>query len=230
MPMLEAKSKTKPKVGPLKNKDGSMTGDSEAMSKILNEYFASTFTVEKSQYISAPSKKALNGKVIKLETVEINENKIVNSIKKLQDKKAAGVDEFNSTFIKLCIRGITEPLVVFQESLNVGVVPEDWRVANVVALHKKGSRSEPSNYRPVSLTSQVGKMLERIIKESLVKYLESNNLIYNSQHGFRQKRSCLTNLLEYLQLLADRVDEEVPTDIVYLHFSKAFDKVPKCKQ
>ena len=75
--------------------------------------------------------------------------------------------------------------MIFHESLDRGEVPEDWRVVNVVALHKKGSRKESSNYRPVSLTSQVGKMLERIIKDTRVDYLENNRLKYNSQHGFR---------------------------------------------
>ena len=79
------------------------------------------------------------------------------------------------------------------------MVPLDWRLANVTAIFKKGSRKEPGNYRPVSLTSQVGKILERIIKNQIEEYLEGNGLIYSSQHGFRKNRSCLTNLLEFFQ-------------------------------
>ena len=69
-------------------------------------------------------------------------------------------------------------------------------------------------------------MLERIVKDTIVDYLKKNKLIYNSQHGFRQSRSCLTNLLEYFQMVSDQADEGIPSDVVYLDFSKTFDKVP----
>jgi len=85
---------------------------------------------------------------------------------------------------------------------------------------------DPANYRPVSPTSQIGKIMERIIKEDIVKVLESNNLIMNSHHGFRQKRSCLTNLLEFMEKVAEYMDSGEPVDVIYLDFQKAFDKVP----
>ena len=78
----------------------------------------------------------------------------------------------------------------------------------------------------MSLTSQIGKIMERIIKDEIVKFLESNNLIINSQHGFRQKRSCLTNLLEFVQKVAEYLDSGEPVDVIYLDFQKAFDTVP----
>ena len=70
-------------------------------------------------------------------------------------------------------------------------------------INGKGKRCDPGNYRPVSLTSQVGKLFERIIRDYLVKFLEDNKLLRDSQHGFRTKRSCLTNLLEFLDLVSD---------------------------
>ena len=69
-------------------------------------------------------------------------------------------------------------------------------------------------------------MLERIIKEELVQYLEENELLRGSQHGFRKGRSCLTNLLEFLQSLTNEVDKGESMDVLYLDFKKAFDKVP----
>jgi len=89
----------------------------------------------------------------------------------------------------------------------------------------KGAKWDPANYRPVSLTSQIGKIMERIIKEDIVKFLESNNLINNCQHGFRQKRSCLTNLLEFMEKVAEYLDSGELVDVIYLDFQKAFDKV-----
>ena len=89
--------------------------------------------------------------------------------------------------------------MLFELSLQLGIVPQDWREANVAPLHKKGSREKPENYRPVSLISIVDKILESIIKDSIVSHLDRYNLIARSQHGFTRGRSCLTNLLDFLR-------------------------------
>ena len=80
---------------------------------------------------------------------------------------------------------------MFNFSLEEGVVPLEWKEANTIPLVNKGSRN---NYRPVSLTSVICKLLERLIKDHLVDFLVKNNLINPSQHGFLKARSCLTNL------------------------------------
>ena len=110
--------------------------------------------------------------------------------------------------------------------MQEGIVPEDWRIANVAPLFKKGSRKVPGNYRPVSLTSYVGKLMETLIKDKITLHMERFNLIRNSQHGFRAKRSCLTNLLEFLEFVTVYIDKGLPVDAIYLDFQKAFDKVP----
>ena len=94
---------------------------------------------------------------------------------------------------------------------------------------RKRKRCHPGNYRPVSLTSQVGKLFERIIRDYLFKFLEENKLLLDSQHGFRTKRPCPTNLLEFLDLVSDCVDEGIPVEVVYLDVQKAFDKVSHSK-
>ena len=77
-------------------------------------------------------------------------------------------------------------VLIFQESLRTGQMPVQWKEANVTAIFKKkGLRCEPGNYRPVSLTLQIGRIFERIIRDHLVKFLEDNNLLKNSQHRFR---------------------------------------------
>ena len=116
-------------------------------------------------------------------------------------------------------------MMIFRKSMQMGVVPEQWKEANVTAIFKrKGHKSDPGNYRPVSLTSQIGKIFERLIRNRIVWFLEENNKLRDSQHGFRVKR-CLTNLLEFLDLVVDYVDQRVPMDAVYLDFQKAFDNV-----
>ena len=93
-------------------------------------------------------------------------------------------------------------------------------------MFKPGARKKPENYRPVSLTSQVGKVMEKIIKKELVTYLEGKGLICETQHGFRKNRSCLTNLLDFFEAVAGEVDRGEPVDVLYFDFRKAFDRVP----
>ena len=94
------------------------------------------------------------------------------------------------------------------------------------ALFKKGSRELPGNYRPVSLTSHVGKVLESMLRDVIVDHLLRYKLINTSQHGFVKGRSCETNLLEYFEEVTEFVDKGEPADVIYLDFQKAFDKVP----
>ena len=87
--------------------------------------------------------------------------------------------------------------MIVKESLGQSVIPSDWRRANVTSIVKKGSRQSVANYRPVSLTSVVCKLLESIIRGSVTEHLNKYSLLNKSQHGFTSQRSCLTNLLEF---------------------------------
>ena len=95
------------------------------------------------------------------------------------------------------------------------------RIGGWLPSHVFIRKSLPSNYRPVSLTSVVCKVLESIIRDHIVKHLSKYNMILKSQHGFLKGRSCLTNLLTFLEDVT-----EFPVDVIYLDFAKAFDNVP----
>ena len=111
-------------------------------------------------------------------------------------------------------------------SLSHGQVPEDWKIANVSPIFKKGSKVSPGNYQPISLTSISCKILETIIKDNIVKHLDNNSLIGNTQHGFVKGRSCTTNLLDFFEEVTNNLNNGTPTDIIYLDFAKAFNKMP----
>ena len=111
-------------------------------------------------------------------------------------------------------------------SLQEGIAPLEWKEANIIPLFKKGSRNKSVNYRPVSLTSVICKILETIIRDHMMDFLVKHKLINPSQHGFLKARSCLTNLLCFFEEITKWVDEGSPVDVVYLDFQKAFDKVP----
>ena len=93
-------------------------------------------------------------------------------------------------------------------------------------IFKKGDKSKPSNYRPVSLTSVCCKVLEHVIHSHLMKFFENNNILTDAQHGFRKYRSCESQLITTVQDLASGIDKSEQIDAVLLDFSKAFDKVP----
>ena len=141
---------------------------------------------------------------------------------------APGPDGFPAMLLKMCKLELSYPLeLIFKESLKTGDIPEIFKSAFVFPLHKGGMRSEPANYRPVSLTSHLVKTFERVLKKHLVRYLEFNEKINNNQHGFRNGRSCLTQLLQQYDRILSILEEGKNADAIYLDFSKAFDKVDK---
>ena len=152
---------------------------------------------------------------------------IAKKIKKMKDNKSPGVDGIPPKLLKEIVEQISTPLAkLFNLSLEEGIVPSEWKEANITPLFKKGSRKKPENYRPVSLTSVVCKLLETLIRDHMVEFLVKHKLINTSQHGFLKARSCLTNLLCFLEEITKWVDDGSPADVVYLDFQKAFDKVP----
>ncbi len=146
---------------------------------------------------------------------------------KLKPASAAGPDKIGPQLLQELVDQAAPALAaIFNASLREGSVPADWRQANVTPIYKKGSKADPGNYRPVSLTSVCCKLLESIIKDSVMEHLLANSLIRDSQHGFMPNRSCTTNLLEFPELATKSVDEGDPFDVIFLDFAKAFDKVP----
>src|SRR5450755_4188078 len=108
-----------------------------------------------------------------------------------------GGDEIHPHMLKKCANSMCSPLyLIFLKSLQEGKVPDAWKDANVSPLFKKGSKVDPANYRPVSLTSVTCKILESIIRDQLMNYLVTNDLLAKEQHGFVNKKACVTNLLE----------------------------------
>jgi len=137
-----------------------------------------------------------------------------------------GLDEIHPRVLRELAEVIAEPLsIIYQRSLLMGTVPEDWRLACVTSIYKKGCREDPGNYRPVSLTLVPGKVMEQIVLREITRHVQDNQGIRPSQRGFMKGRSCLTNLISFYDLVTRLVDEGKAVDVVYLDFSKAFDTV-----
>ena len=212
-------------IGPLVSPDGEITTDESEMAEILNNYFASVFTIEenRNEAIATPQQTV----AAQLFSIDITEDDVIRVIDKLKICKSPGPDKIYPRVLKEVKEIICKPLcIIFNLSLRSGKVVYGWKLANVTPLFKKGDKSNPGNYRPISLTSVVCKLMESILRDKIVKFLEENNIITDSQHGFRNKRSCLTNLLDFLHDVYEMYEEGRAVDIIYLDFQKAFDKVP----
>jgi len=221
---VKSKTKSRVTVGPLKTADGRMVDSDKDMADVLNSFFKSVFTKEDISNVPKLGKET----ELQLSRITITEDAVRRKIQELRKNAAAGTDGITPMLLKEMKEYIVEPLtLIFRKSLEGGVLPTDWKVANVVPIFKKGVKGDPSNYRPVSLTSIPGKMLESIIKENIMSHLVENRLLRNTQHGFLTGKSCTTNLLVFQEHVTKAVDEGRPMDIIFLDFSKAFDMVPR---
>ena len=145
----------------------------------------------------------------------------------MSNGSAAGIDGFPSNFFKNCALPLSVPLqYIYAMSLSKGVLPKDWKIGKVVPIFKnKGNRSDPINYRPVSLTNISCKIMERVLKKYINAHLFSNKLISASQHGFLAGKSTETQILECLNDWTRSLDNDENVDVIYLDISKAFDTV-----
>ncbi|KAK4807228.1 hypothetical protein QYF61_024348 [Mycteria americana] len=138
-----------------------------------------------------------------------------------------GPDGMDSRVLKELADVMAGPLsIIYLRSWESGEVPADWKLASVIPIYKKGVREDPGNYRPVSLTSVPGKIMEKIILGATERHLKNNAILRHSQHGFTKGKSCLSNLISFYDKVTRLVDEGKAVDVVFLDFSEAFDTVP----
>ena len=156
----------------------------------------------------------------------IQEETVSDLLLQLDCHKSMGLDEIHLRVLRELAEVIAEPLsIIYQHSLLTGEVPADWRLGNVTPIYKKGCREDPENYRPVSLTSVLGKIMEQTLLKEITRHVRDNQGIRPSRHGFTKGGYCLTNPISFYDLVTHPVDEGKAVDVGYLDFSKAFDTV-----
>jgi hypothetical protein len=164
---------------------------------------------------------------IAMEKITIRVEGVLKLLKNLNTSKAAGPDEITARILKETAEEAAPILAsLFQQSLDTGILPDDWLLANVTALFKKGSKEIPGNYRPVSLTAIMCKLLEHIIYSQISKHLERQNILTPLQHGFRKGHSCVSQLIQVVNDWMEGIDSSNQIDAAILDFTKAFDCVP----
>ena len=219
---IKSLKKDHARISSLNTPDGLVTDDTQK-AEALNTQFKSVFTIEQDGPLpdKGPSPHPT------MPEISITTSGISKLLQNLNIHKAMGPDQINAKILRE-LQDILAPTleIIFNHSLNTGIVPSDWKMANITPLFKKGDRSQPNNYRPISLTSIVSKLFEHILSSNIRKHLESNNILHHCQHGFRQFHSCETQLISLVQDLTLNFDEDIQTDLVSMDFAKAFDTVP----
>ena len=159
---------------------------SESKADAFNKYFASTF------HPSAPSSSNVGSSICDedtLKSISVSTEETSYLLSNLSTDKATGRDEISARLLKECSNEIAPSLTaLFNKSLTLGKVPQEWKEANVVPVPKKGDVHEVSNYRPISLLSLVSKLLEQVVHLHVSEFVESS--LSNLQHGFRKRRLC----------------------------------------
>ena len=161
-----------------------------------------------------------------MEDITVSCKGVVKLLKNLKPHKAVGPDDIPLMLLREAADEIAPAItLLFQASLNQGNTPSTWRKALVVPIFKKGSKSDASNNRPISLTSVLCKLCEHILHSTILTYLANHKILSDAQHGVRKRRSCDTQLLLALNDFARGLEDKSQTDVIFLDFAKAFDKV-----
>uniref|UniRef100_K7F0D3 Reverse transcriptase domain-containing protein n=1 Tax=Pelodiscus sinensis TaxID=13735 RepID=K7F0D3_PELSI len=172
-------------VGPLLDERGNLVTDDVGKAEVLNAFFASVFMDKVSSQANAL------GNAVWEEGGQplVGKEQIRNYLEKLNVHKSMGPDLMHPRVLRELANVIAEPLaIIFEKLWRSGEIPDDWKKANGVPIFKKG-KDNPGNYRPVSLISVPGKIMEGILKESILKHLEEGKVIRNCQHGFMKCKS-----------------------------------------
>ena len=150
-----------------------------------------------------------------LTDIEIVDDDITEAIGKLNMNSAAGPDGVPAIFLIKTKHSIASPLkIILRKSLDEGKIPDIFKLAYVTPIHKGGSKLKPEQYRPVSLTSHIMKIFERVIKRHIIKHLIQQNLINPGQHGFVPGRSTQTQLLQHYCEIFETLAESIRIDTV----------------
>ena len=219
-------SRVKTGIGPLIDAAKNIISCPQKMANVLADQYNSVFSTPKESMKDPETIFGEQRQGPVLEDIRLYPEDIESAIDEIGTNSAAGPDGFPAILLKTCKASLSSPLaMIWRESLDSGSIPDLLKSANIVPIHKGGCKGTPKNYRPVALTSHLIKVFEKVLRAHIVAYMEDNSLFNPHQHGFRAGRSCLSQLVAHLDNIIYQLEQGKNVDVVYLDFSKAFDKV-----
>ena len=222
---VNEQSKCKDIIRSIIRNDGETTVNPQEIANCLNDYFFEVFEKDDLEWQFPIIETVMELPfVIELNFFTLEE--VYKNLTNLDQCKSMGVDSVHPHVLKECANKFALPLsIIFTESIQSGYIPDKWKMANISPIFKKGSRVQRGNYRGISLTSVPCKLMEKSVKKIMVEHLIKNSLINEQQHGFVKLKSCVTNLLECLDIITQALNCGHSIDLIFLDFAKAFDKV-----
>ena len=221
---VKRKGQVKTSIGPLLV-GNRLTSDPEEICEDLRQQYESVFSTPAVEE-DIPEINERNSRIPLMDEITVTEEDFITAVKEVRSNSAPGPDGIPAILLKKTISYLAKPLcILWNESLRQGEVPRKSKIGKITPIYKGGDKRRRKNYRPVSLTSHIIKLVERVIAKKIVQHLETENLYNDGQHGFRRGRSCLTQLLQHYQSILEWMSEGNDVDVIYLDFSKAFDKV-----
>lgn len=220
-------AKMKSTVTPLRDTHGNLKTMAHEKADILQSQYCKVFSDPKSVNLDECMRTVENKSDTILEDVVFSEEDIIKAISELDPYSACPDDDIPAKVLCSCKQQLAKPLhLLWSHSFESSTIPPDLKIQHITPIYKeKGDRTEPANYRPISLTSHVIKVFERVLRNHLTQHLEDHNLLSDHQHGFRKKRSCLTQLLDHVDHVLKCLKNGEEVDVIYLDYAKAFDKV-----
>ena len=218
---IESQQRDKVGISPLEE-NGILATTGKQKAEYLSRQYEKVFDKEDVSFI--PNKG--NSPYPKMEDIIVDEEGVAKLLNGLNPKKASGPDLLPTRLTKENAIILAPVLThIFQQALDTGSVPKDWTKANVSAVFKKGKRSDPANYRPISMTSIICKVIEHIAFKSIINHAEKYDILAHYQHGFRKGHSCETQLINTVEEISRGLNSKQQLDCLVLDFSKAFDKL-----
>ena len=219
-------SKKKSNISMLFDENKNITTDPEKIANLFQQQFTSVFSNPADTNLTASLLFQPEIKVPAPDDFHFTFEDVEEAIDEIKPDAASGPDEIPTILLKGCKQSLAKPIHMYwAKSMETGFVDSFYKTSIISPVHKKDSRALPENYRPISLTSHIIKIFERVVRKKLVQHLEVNGLICKHQHGFRSKHSCLTQLLHHFDDVFHALANNSDFDSIYLDYAKAFDKV-----
>ena len=193
------------------------------MANILNDYFTEQSSLDDS---NANLPAYLNIPDFTLNSISIAAYEVESVLKAFQTGKASGPDAINNIILKQLVKPLSFPLSdLFNASLIKVQVPDLWKQANITPIHKKNDPSDITNYRPISLLSTVGKVLEKIVYKYVFNFLMDHEVLATLQSGFISGDSTVNQFVDIYNSFCKALDEGKEVRVIFCYISKAFDRV-----